>query len=55
MLEFVFGKLKKAVRTVDMYLERSKYGYIEKLPKDFKYPEGGLYDVVQTLMKRVHK
>lgn len=46
MLEFVFGKLKKAVRTVDMYLERSKYGYIEKLPKDFKYPEGGLYDVV---------
>ena len=29
-----------------MYLERSKYGYIEKLPKDFKYPEGGLYDIV---------
>lgn len=46
MLDFVFGKLKKAVRTLDMYLERSKYGHIEKLPKGFKYPEGGLYDVV---------
>ncbi len=46
MLEFVYNKIKKAVRTVDMYLERSKYGYIEKLPKDIHYPEGGLYDVV---------
>lgn len=46
MLDFVFGKFKKAVRTLDMYLERSKYGHIEKLPKGFKYPEGGLYDVV---------
>ncbi|MBQ3263609.1 acyl--CoA ligase [Candidatus Saccharibacteria bacterium] len=46
MLEFTVNKIKKLVRTVDMYLERSKYGYIEKLPKDFEYPEGGLYDVV---------
>ena len=46
MLDFVFGRLKKAVRTVDMFLVRSKYGYLEKLPKDFKYPEGGLYDIV---------
>lgn len=46
MLEFVYNKVKKAVRTVDMYLERSKYGYIEKLPKDIHYFEGGLYDVV---------
>lgn len=46
MFEFVFNKLKKVVRTIDTYLERSKYGYIEKLPKDIKYPEGGLYDSV---------
>lgn len=46
MLEFAYNKLKKAVRTIDMKLERAKYGYIEKLPKDFKYPEGGLYDIV---------
>ena len=46
MLEFAYNKLKKLVRTIDMKIERSKYGYIEKLPKDFKYPEGGLYDIV---------
>lgn len=46
MLEFVYNKFKKVARKVDMYLERSKYGYIERLPKGFKYPEGGLYDIV---------
>ena len=46
MLEFVYHKLKKAIRTIDMKLERAKYGYIEKLPKGFSYPEGGLYDIV---------
>lgn len=39
-------KLKKIVRAVDMRLQRSKYGYIDKLPADIEYPEGGLYDVV---------
>ena len=29
-----------------MKLERAKYNYIEKMPKDIEYPEGGLYDVV---------
>lgn len=46
MLEFVYSKLKKTARRIDMYLERSKYGYIEKLPKDISYPDGGLYDAV---------
>ncbi|MBR2837036.1 acyl--CoA ligase [Candidatus Saccharibacteria bacterium] len=46
MLEFLYRKLKKTIRTVDMKLERAKYGYIEKLPKEFDYPEGGLYDIV---------
>ena len=46
MLEFIYRKLKKTVRAIDMHIERRKYGYIEKLPKDIEYPEGGLYDVV---------
>ena len=46
MLEFARNKLKKLVRTIDMRIERNKYGYIEKLPSDIEYPEGGLYDVV---------
>ena len=46
MLEFLYNKIKKAARSLDMHLERSKYGYIEKLPEGFEYPEGGLYDIV---------
>ena len=46
MLDTLYNKLKTAARTIDLKLERSKYGHIEKLPKGFKYPEGGLYDVV---------
>ena len=46
MLEFIYNKLKKSVRAIDMKLERAKYGYIEKLPKDIEYFEGGLYDIV---------
>ena len=46
MLEFLYHKLRKAARAIDMRLERNKYGYIDKLPKDIEYPEGGLYDVI---------
>ncbi len=46
MLEFLYHKIKKVARSIDMKLERAKYGYIEKLPKDIEYPEGGLYDIV---------
>ena len=46
MLEFLYRKLKKTARRLDMYIERSKYGYIEKLPAGIEYPEGGLYDAV---------
>ena len=45
-LEFVYNKIKNTLRKIDMKLERAKYGYIEKMPKDIKYFEGGLYDVV---------
>ncbi len=45
-LEFVYNKIKKTLRKIDMRLERAKYGYIDKLPKDIQYFEGGLYDAV---------
>ena len=46
MLEYVYSKIKHALRTLDMKLERAKYGYIEKLPKDIEYFDGGMYDAV---------
>ena len=52
MLEFAYHKIKKLVRAVDMKIERSKYGYIEKLPQEFEYPEGGLYDIVYDSSKK---
>ena len=45
-LEFVYNKIKNTLRKIDMKLERAKYNYIDKMPKDIEYPEGGLYDVV---------
>ncbi|MBQ1387771.1 acyl--CoA ligase [Candidatus Saccharibacteria bacterium] len=45
-LEFIYKKIKNTLRKIDMKLERAKYGYIDKLPEDISYPEGGLYDVV---------
>lgn len=46
MLEYAIGRIKKFARVVDMRIERAKYGYIEKLPEEIKYFEGGLYDAV---------
>ena len=46
MLEYVYSKIKHALRTLDMKLERAKYGYIDKLPKDIEYFDGGMYDAV---------
>ena len=45
-LEFVYKKLKNTLRKIDMKLERAKYNYIDKMPKNIEYPEGGLYDVI---------
>ena len=45
-LEFLYHKIKNTLRKIDMKLERAKYGYIDKLPKDIEYFDGGLYDVV---------
>ena len=46
MLEFIYNKIKNTLRKIDMRIERAKYGYIDKLPKDIQYFDGGLYDVV---------
>ena len=45
-VEYIYKKIKNTLRKIDMKLERAKYGYIEKLPKEIEYAEGGLYDVV---------
>ena len=45
-LEYVYKKIKNTLRKLDMKLERAKYGYIEKLPKDISYFNGGLYDAI---------
>ena len=46
MLEYVYSKIKTVLRKLDMKLERAKYGYIDKLPKDIEYFEGSMYDAV---------
>ena len=45
-IDFVYKKIKNTLRKIDMKLERAKYGYIDKLPKDIEYFNGGLYDAV---------
>ena len=45
-LEYVYNKIKNTLRKIEMRIERSKYGYIDKLPKDIEYFDGSLYDAV---------
>ena len=45
-IEFVYNKIRNALRKIDMKLERSKYSYIDKMPQNIEYFDGGLYDVV---------
>lgn len=45
-IEFIYNKIKNTLRKIDMKLEKAKYNYIDKLPKNIEYFEGGLYDVV---------
>ena len=46
MLEFMYNKIKNTLRKIDMRLERAKYSYIDHLPKDIEYFDGGMYDAV---------
>lgn len=45
-IEYVYNKIRNTLRKLDMKLESAKYNYIEQMPQDIEYPEGGLYDVV---------
>lgn len=45
-IEFIYKKIKNTLKKIDMRLERAKYGYIDKLPKDIQYFDGGLYDAI---------
>lgn len=45
-LEYIYNKIKNTLRKIDMKLERAKYSYIDKMPKDIEYFEGGLYDAI---------
>lgn len=52
MLEFLYNKLHSGMRKLDIALERSRYGYIEKLPKEVKYFEGSMYEAILRSAER---
>ena len=52
MLEFLYNKIRSGMRKLDIYLERSKYGYIEKLPKELKYFDGSMYEAILKTAER---
>jgi len=45
-LEYLYKKIKNTLRKIDMKIERAKYSYIDKLPHDIEYFDGGLYDAI---------
>ena len=46
MIEFIYNKIRNNIRKLSMKIQRAKYGYKPKLPKDIKYFEGGMYDAI---------
>lgn len=52
MLEFLYNKLRSGMRKIDVAIERDKYGYIEKLPKELKYFEGSMYEAILKTAER---
>ena len=46
MLEFIYNKIRNTLRKIDMRLERAKYNYMDKMPRNIEYFDGGLYDAV---------
>lgn len=54
-LEYLYRKVKNTLRKIDMKLERAKYNYIDNLPHDIEYFDGGLYDAIyETSCKYPH-
>ncbi|MBQ8984992.1 AMP-binding protein, partial [Candidatus Saccharibacteria bacterium] len=52
MLEFIYNKIRSGMRKLDVRIERDKYGYIEKLPKELKYFDGSMYEAILVSAKR---
>ena len=52
MLEFLYNKLRSSIRKLDVAIERDKYGYIEKLPKELKYFDGSMYEAILKTANR---
>lgn len=48
MTEFFTSKIRNLIYKIEARIERDKNGYIEKLPKDIHYFEGGLYDAIRA-------
>ena len=56
MLEFIYNKLRSGMRKLDVALERDRYGYIEKLPKEAEYFNGSMYEaILETAEKYPHR
>ena len=52
MLEFLYNKVRSGMRKLDVAIERDKYGYIEKLPKELKYFDGSMYEAILKTANR---
>lgn len=52
MFEYIYKKVRKILRTISAKIERAKYGYMEKLPKDLQYFQGGMYDAVYEASRK---
>lgn len=45
-LDYIYKKIKNTLRKIDMKIERAKYSYIDKMPRNIEYFNGGLYDAI---------
>lgn len=45
-LEFAYKKIKNVLRKIEIKIERAKYGFIDKAPKDIEFFDGSLYDAL---------
>ncbi len=45
-IDYIYNKIKTALRKIDLRIERSKYHLLEKLPKDIEYFNGSMYDAI---------
>ncbi len=54
-LEYIYNKIRNAIKKISIRLERSKYPYIDGMPKNIEYFDGGLYDAIyESSCKHLH-